>query len=154
MNSKRRDFESQLNEKRDGLSKAIATLLSDRSRKINRTKILDAIQLADRVFRTYNRPKKVLVVFSDMIEESDHYNFQKQKLSDAESQQIIAAEQKAGRLPALSGVRVYVIGSSVSGPSSSERFESIERFWQAYFKATGADLSKERYGAALISFDE
>jgi hypothetical protein len=152
--NKRVEFDSQLQEKRDAMSKTIAALLSDQSRKINRTKILDALQLAERVFRTYARPTKVLVVLSDMIEESDHYNFLKQRLNDTEDQQIIAAEKKAGRLPALSGVRIYVIGSAVSGPSSSDRFEHIESFWLQYFKAAEADLSKERYGSALISFDE
>lgn len=151
---KRQVFEDGLRDRRERISKAMTALLSDQSRKINSTKILDAMQLADRVFRTYNRPKKVLVVFSDMIEESDHCNFQKQRLNSNESERIIQSEKKADRLPDFSGVRVYVIGSAVTGQSSSDRYQSIETFWLQYFKAAGADLPKERYGSGLINFDE
>lgn len=151
---KREEFDNQLKQRRERISNTVSALLSDHSRKINRTKILDAMQLAERVFRTYNQPRKVLVIFSDMIEESDNYNFQRQRLSQAESQRIIEAEKKAGRLPDLSGARVYVIGSAVGGQGSSQLYQNMESFWLQYFKAAGADLTKERYGAALLSFDE
>lgn len=152
--NKREEFDTQLQQRRDRIAKTASDLLNDQTRKINRTKILDSMQLAESVFNTYKRPRKVLVVFSDMIEASDHYNFKRQTLSEAARRHIIEAEKKAGRLPKLSGVRVYVVGAGVGSRASSAMYENIENFWLEYFKAAGADLPKERYGAALITFDE
>jgi hypothetical protein len=119
------------------------------------TRILDAMLLADRVFHTYKRQKKVLVVFSDMIEESDRYNFTRDKLDEPTVRRIIDHERQAERLPDLAGVRVYVVGAgSTSQLMPSEQFIAIERFWLAYLKAAGADAVRERYGAALLRFDE
>jgi hypothetical protein len=122
----------------------------------NQTKILDAMRLAERVISAYQRPKRVLVIFSDMIEESERYNFKRERLTDEVIARIINEEKQAKRLPDLAGVRVYVIGAGASGnqPSSSEQYTEIENFWSQYFKAAGADLSKDRYGATLLKFDE
>jgi hypothetical protein len=154
LKGKRDKLAAELRAARERINGTVVALLTDQSRKINRTRILDSLQLADRVFHTYNRQRQVLVVFSDMIEESDQYNFQKQRLSATERERIIEAQKKAGRLPDLSGVRVYVVGSSVGDQRSSDMYQNIQDFWLHYFKVSGADLAKERYGSALISFGE
>lgn len=120
------------------------------------TRIFDALKLAERVFSAYQRPKKALVIFSDMVEESDKRNFNRERLTDAVIERIINEEKQAKHLPDLTGVRVYVIGAGASGnqPSTSEQYAGIENFWLRYFKAAGADMTKERYGAALLKFDE
>jgi hypothetical protein len=153
---KEEEHNQKLKDQRDQILARVRSLLNDRSRKITKTKILDAMLLAERVFRTYNCPKKVLVIFSDMVEESDQYNFKRQPPTEAMTEKIIDQEKQAKRMPDLAGVRVYVIGASAGSyqSSSSDQFTRIEHFWQQYVKSAGADLPKERYGAALLKFDE
>jgi hypothetical protein len=148
--------EEELKLKRGEIGRKVESILSDSSQKINQTKILESMQLADRVFHTYKRPKNVLVVFSDMIEESGRYNFQTQRVSDATIQHILNDEKQNKRLPDLTGVRVYVVGAGSSNyqRSTASSFAEIEDFWLRYFREVGADLPKERYGAALLNFDE
>jgi len=131
-------------------------MLYKQGQRVPSTKILDALHLAERIFNTYKRDEKVLVLFSDMVEESDRYNFRKARLTDKETEQIIANEKAKKRLPDLRGVRVYVTGASAGGHQgmSSEMIFSIRDFWLRYFKACGADLTKARYGSSLPKFEE
>lgn len=151
--NKREEFDAELRQRLGRIAKTASDLLNDQTRKINRTKILDSMQLAERVFHTYTRAKKVLVIFSDMIEASDRYNFLKQPLNESERRRIIAAEKNQRLLPDLAGVCVYVVGAAVSDQRTSLAFENIESFWIEYFRAAGGDLTKDRYGA-LLSFGE
>jgi len=82
---------------------------------------------------------------SDMLEDSEHYQFERLKLTAHE------AERRAGRLADLHGVRAYVIGALA--PSDDKVIE-VESFWRGYFEACGADFRKENYGAALVRFAE
>lgn len=148
------EHEEKMKGRRDSVWTKAQELFSSAPSK--QTKIIDATLLAERVFKTYQRPKKVLVIFSDMIEESDSYNFQKDPPNDKVTKRIIDEETKARRLPDLKGVKVYVIGASASTykQNSSKAYMDILNFWQQYFEAAGADFSRDRYGAALISFEE
>lgn len=136
-----------------------ATLLND-ARKITDeqrssrpgSRIIEALQLAERAFDTYGGKSKVLIVFSDMIEQSDRYDFSSESLTDSRIRAIIEAERSAGRLPSFEGVEVCIsgAGAAVSGGLPSGRLVAIRDFWLQYFRATGADLPKARYGATLI----
>jgi hypothetical protein len=152
----RKDFNDQIDKDRKQILEKAQALLGDKSRRVLKTKILDSMQLAQQVFKTYQRQKKVLVIFSDMIEESDKYNFQKQRVDDRLTQRIIGEERQARRLPDLNGVQVYVVGAGASEnqPQSSAAYNAVENFWLEYFKAAGANLPKEHYGAALLIFNE
>jgi hypothetical protein len=129
--------------------------LNDATRVVKRTHILDSLQLAERVFKTYERSRRVLVVFSDMLEESDRYNFARQPPNEDLAAKIISGEKEAKRLPDLTGAKVYIIGASnVSAGARSDSYRMVEGFWLQYFKEIGADLPKERYGSALLQFNE
>lgn len=123
VNSGMKKHEESLRVRRDKIMQTIESIVSDSSRKINQTRILDSMQLAERVFNTYSRPSKVLVIFSDMIEESDRYNFQRQKVTEVTIASILKEEKQKGRLPDLKGVKVYVVGAGASNykqpPASS-----------------------------------
>lgn len=152
---KQEEFDKKLQELRQQLATTAQRLLADTARRSKQTRILDATRLAERVFKTYLRQKKVLVVFSDMVEDSDRANFARQAPSETGTAKLLDEEQRAGRLPDLAGARVYVIGAAASGqPLAPASYANVEHFWLQYFKRAGADLTKERYGAALLSFDE
>jgi RNase P/RNase MRP subunit POP5 len=120
------------------------------------TRIMDALLLAQKGIASYKRESNVLVVFSDMIEQSGRYDFSKIDLSARGIDTIIARERRDGRIPDLKGVRVYVIGAGAAqtGGLPPDRIMAIERFWLRYFEQAGAEMRKERYGAALIRFED
>ena len=113
------------------------------------TEILAAIRLSQQYFETAGGKKKILIILSDMIEESEFYNFAKMKV---QPEQILEKEEKAGRLPNLAGITVYISGASAN---SSKKFDEIEKFWLAYFEKTGASFaSRDYYSSELLGFSE
>jgi lysophospholipase L1-like esterase len=98
----------------------------------------------------------VLVIFSDRVEESEHYNFTRENLTEARIKKIISQNRSRGLLPDLAGVKVYVVGASAGAYEKmrSGRMAAIRDFWLAYFKACGAELTRERYGGALLGWRE
>jgi hypothetical protein len=80
----------------------------------------------------------MLVLFSDMIQESSDYNFATAAGPDArEASRIVKELRKRGRIPNLAGRKVFVNGRT---GSSNAQVDSIGRFWLEYFRATGAEL--------------
>lgn len=122
---------------------AANTILSADS-KVKYTDILSSLHIAERIFKTYNKERNVLVIMSDMVEDSKSYNFEKEKLTDKRIVEIIAKEKKAGRIPDLKNVKVYAIKNATS--QSREKMEGVENFWLQYFKQSGAQIDKTHYG--------
>jgi len=137
---------------RERIDRTVKKMVMDPKQHSSRTSILDALQLAQRVFATYPNQRRVLVLFSDMVEESSYYNFTKEDLTASRIQEVIAAEKAANRLARLDGAHVYVIGAAAGFYSTTppETVRKIQNFWLAYFKACGANLPVETYGSALI----
>ena len=123
-----------------------------------RTDLLNAFQAADKVFngeRCKAVPHKILVVFSDMIEQSSRYDFARENLTEKRIQEIIQTLKKQKQLPNLQGVKVWVAGATaaVKGGLNPKKIYQIQDFWLAYFAACGADLTKERYSTTLLNFE-
>lgn len=121
------------------------------------TDLMNAFQLAETVFtgeECSSAKEKLLIIFSDMVEQSDRYNFFSERLTDKRISEIVAKERKDKRLPNLNGVQVWVSGATAAthGGLPSERIHQIRDFWLEYFKACGADLPKNHYGATLVNF--
>lgn len=144
-------FEKQLMQVKDSLLHIADSLLTHPPRRIMKTEILSALQVVEQVFKSYPQPRKILVINSDMIEDSDFYNFTRENLTAKHIAQIIEAEKAARRVPDLSGVKVYVVGAMAQ---RTQRFLQIRDFWMAYFQACGATVSEQNYGPILIRFEE
>lgn len=146
------DYERRIRQKRDAVTKAAEAIVRRRPSGRRGTNVLDGLQLAERAFLAFQGDQKLLVIFSDMIEQSSRYDLSAENLIAARITQIIAREQSAGRLPDLGEVEVCVVGAGAarSGGLSPEKLLSIREFWFQYFKAAGANLPKERYGSALL----
>ena len=128
------------------------------SRPSPRTDLMNAFQLADKVFngsRCGKARDKILVVFSDMIEQSPSYDFTGERLTERRAEDIIQQERSAGRLPRLQGVKVWVAGATASAGEglNAQKIHDIQAFWIRYFRACGADLTGDRYAATLINFE-
>ncbi|MCP3900190.1 MAG: hypothetical protein GY707_10820 [Desulfobacteraceae bacterium] len=115
------------------------------------TEILNSLNIADTIFHSEKKRKKILVLLSDMIQDSKEYNFDKVRITNKYIQNIITNRTKQKLIPNLSGVKVYVAGASAK---DSKRFRAIELLWTRYFHATGADFSTHRYGHSLLEFEK
>lgn len=112
------------------------------------TSILSGFMLAQRLFDDDPR-RRVLIVLSDMIEDSDQYNFNDEKLTQRDDLRIIEQLERGEELPNLRDVFVCV-----EPPAQSEdlaRFLKIQNFWLLYFRRTGADADESRYVSSLVN---
>lgn len=151
----RKEADEKLERKKEELVKTAKDTLfagGGEYKKILRTDIMSSLHVAERIFKNYHCDKSILVVLSDMIEDSSEYNFEKENLTDRQIEEIIIKREKTkNRIPDLKDVEVYVVAAGAGG---SKRFFAIQSFWLRYFKECGANLSKENYGSALINFNE
>lgn len=136
------------------IDSVVHKILFDSTRKVMTTKIFEATQLAERIFKKYPYPDKYLILFSDMVQESDNYNFVKQNLTSDNRKKIIDQLRKEGNIPKLPMVNVYVIGaaSGVFNKLSRNKYNQIRNFWIEYFNECGATLKPENYGGPFLGF--
>lgn len=121
-----------------------------------RSEILDALHVASQVLQALDRPRKILVVFSDMIEESQRLDLSKVDLSRDGIDSIIERERAAGYLPDLSGVEVYLAGAGAGDYArklGAERLLAIQQFWVRYLDATGASFDRRQYLPTFLGID-
>lgn len=142
-------FERNLTETREKIRREVDRLLS-RKRGTKRTEILNSLNIADTIFHNEKR-QKILVILSDMIQDSKEYNFTRVKITDNYIDKLIRYRRKHNLIPNLTDVKVYVAGAS---GADSNKFRSVENFWARYFAESGADFSRYRYGHSLISFEK
>jgi hypothetical protein len=150
----KKEADERLEAKKEELIRIANDFLSargDSHKRILHTDIMSSLHVAERVFKNYRRDKFILVMLSDMIEDSSEYNFEKENLNDKRIEEIIRREKEKNKIPDLKGVKVYIVAAGAGG---SKKFFTIQNFWLRYLKECGANLSKENYGSALLSFNE
>jgi len=124
--------------------------LFSRERGTMLTEILDSLNIADIIFHDEKERQKILVLLSDMIEDSKECNFDKDKITDEYIDNVIRNRQKNNLIPNFTGVKVYVAGASAA---DSDKFRAVQAFWARYLTKSGADFSPHRYGHSLINFE-
>jgi len=142
-------FEQNLVKTRKDVQTEVEKLLSQK-RGTPRTEIINSLNIADKIFHNEKR-QKILIVLSDMIQDSKEYNFDRVNVTDDYITRIIRDRQKQNLIPKLDDVKVYVAGASAG---DTKKFRSIEKFWNRYFVACGADFSLHRYGHSLLEFEK
>jgi hypothetical protein len=145
----RLQFERNLTNSKEKIRREVNNLLSQKQGTLL-SEILDSLNIADTIFHDEKERQKILVMLSDMIEESKEYNFDKNKMTDEYINKVIGSRQKNNLMPNLAGVKVYVAGASAA---DSDKFRAIQAFWARYFTESGADFSPYRYGHSLINFE-
>lgn len=145
----RLQFERKLANTKEKIRRETSKLLS-RERGTLLTEILDSLNIADIIFHDEKERQKILVILSDMIEDSKEYNFDKDKITDEYIDNVIRDRQKDNLMPNFTGVKVYVAGASAA---DSDKFRAIQIFWVRYLTKSGADFSPHRYGHSLINFE-
>ncbi|UCD77996.1 MAG: hypothetical protein JSW26_21690 [Desulfobacterales bacterium] len=142
-------FEQNLVQTKKDIKNEVEKLLSLK-RGTPRTEIINSLNIADKIFHNEQR-QKILILLSDMVQDSKEYNFDRVKVTDEYITRIIKERQKQNLIPRLNDVKVYVAGASAD---DSKKFRSIEKFWTRYFAVCGADFSSHRYGHSLIEFEK
>jgi hypothetical protein len=104
-------------------------MLLSRKKGTPRTEILNSLNIAETILHNEKKRDKILVILSDMIQDSREYNFKTAKITNGYIQKVIRYRQRQKLIPNLTGVKVYVAGAS---GEDSYRFRSIEKFWARY----------------------
>jgi hypothetical protein len=145
----RLQYERNLTHSKEKIRKEVNRLLSQKGGSLL-TEILDSLNIADAIFHDEKERPKILVILSDMIQDSKEYKFDKDKITEEYINKVIRYRQENNLMPRLTGVKVYVAGASAA---DSNTFRTIQTFWTRYFTETGADFSPYRYGHSLINFE-
>lgn len=129
-----------------------AILSSAQRRGANRggTDLIGAIHAARAAFPSdVKNTKRVLLVFSDMIQESRELNITQLSTRGESGAEVLAEElTNRGRIPELENVAVIVIGAGETGAGkdNASYFRAVRSFWKHVFSKAGAALDERHYG--------
>ncbi len=144
-NRQAKEIEAQTLLLKDKMKTEIAHVFAKRYAS-PQTDIFSSLLIAQKLF--YDEPRrKVLVLMSDMIEDNPPYDFERLSWSSATIEKTLTELDAQGLIPKLQGVCIFVSGASAK---SAALAENIGRFWQAYFRRTGADMDPSRYAHVLL----
>jgi hypothetical protein len=143
-----REKREELKSKKEDIKKKIKDCLIKQEKKIFKTDILSSLNMVDeRIYRVedYKKFNKILIIMSDMIEDSDLYNFERENLTPNRIRTIINERKKEGLIPNLVGVKVYVVGAQ---HRTMKKYLQVKDFWMEYFKKAGAIILPENYSSS------
>ena len=114
------------------------------------TPILDTLNALQRIYEAKPSNRKLLVIFSDMLESTPKgLDFDGLKIVQAkQAEKWIASAVKANKIPKLDSVRVHVAGASAK---EQAKYNEVKLFWQTIFKQSGAILVD--YGTEMYGFE-
>jgi len=145
----RLQYEQKLAKTKKNVRQSVERLLS-RKKGTPYTEILNSLNVADTLLHKEKR-KKILVILSDMLQDSKQYKFERYKITNKYIANVIRNQKRQNLIPNLTDVKVYVAGASAA---NSKKFRSIQRFWARYFTESKADFSTHRYGHSLLEFEK
>ena len=136
--------QSKVNKAHEGLREPAIKII-DGPRGEHGTDILDALDGVGRLFeRNEGAERKSLILFSDMVEESERAR----RLKESDCQRLAQQAQTK-----LDSVRTYVVGAGVSSTQiPPERVDEVRKFWKCYVEALGGELASTDYGPTLLGF--
>ena len=108
-------------------------------RLIQSTDIIGSIWRAADYARSGASKRTVLILLSDMLNSTP--SLEMERRSGVPAQSWIDRQRAQGLLPDLSGVCVVAVG----GEAGTPRGVAVQRFWTAYFMASGAKLDARNY---------
>lgn len=115
------------------------------------TCIIDSLLLSEQLFAGDPTRRRVLAIFSDMLEDCGSLDFDTNQRpgtcglprSEAEVTLLLGELRKQGKIPNLKGVQVVVYGAAggQQQDDSGARYLSVRRFWLMFFAEAGAEVS-------------
>ena len=135
---------------KDSINHIVDSILTKVNRNVQYTDIFSSLNLAEKLFGQYPNSQKVLIIFSDMEEDSPSIHFTSANLNGTKITQIIENQRKENLLPDLSNVKVFVVGAN---SSDYQKYEQVESFWLRYLQECKADINKKNYNSVLANFE-
>jgi hypothetical protein len=108
------------------------------------TDLFGAIALASSTCRHMGDPCTI-IIYSDMRHSTREMDFEAMAEIPAS---LIAVVKQKGHVPKLPGAEVYMLGVHTLG-RDPRYYDSLERFWRAYFAEAGAGVKAFRAGRGL-----
>jgi len=121
------------------------------ARPSNKTRILDALNLSQQLIEQEVGRRYVIVLLSDMLEDSEAADFERRAPTPALTQAIINRRRAEHLIPDLHRAQLYVVGAKAA---DAARYQAVESFWTRYFHEANAVLPIGAYGRAPIDFAE
>lgn len=143
--AQRTTADSALAAARDSIHARTCRRLKEGGRSVTSTDIITSLDLAADILAAGEGTDDRLVIMSDMLEDSERYQFDELDLGASQRSEILGRERERGRIPDLEGVSVCVVGA---GERDTDRYYQVEEFWTAYFDSAGAELVS--YGGPYI----
>ena len=135
-----REFGQCLDEFQSTLAKA--------GERYKQSAILETLAFASEILKGDASPRKRIVLYSDMLQNSEMVSFYKPKLLDAKI--TLSKAKRGGLVKDLSSVNLFFVTNS--GTLGEKKDRQIEKFWRSYANATKSSL--RLYGPALTNFAE
>ncbi|MCK5096820.1 MAG: hypothetical protein KAR45_01890, partial [Desulfobacteraceae bacterium] len=143
-------YEQNLTKAKQKIQEAVDRLFNYKD-GTQQTEILNSLNIADTIFHGEQNKHKILVLLSDMIQDSKEYKFDRVRITNKYIADVIKIRTQQKLIPNLSNVKIYVAGASAP---NSKKFRAIELLWTRYFEACGAAFSTHRYGHSLLEFEK
>ena len=87
--------------------------------------------------------ENIICIFSDMILETEKYNFSNPTgVSDEEKEKIIKDLLENNKMPNLNGCKIFITGRT---GKTNTQIDNIQNFWKNYFLKAGAQLINDDY---------
>ena len=136
--------------KKDRLFKSCVAEVATFARQVGgstkATAILETLMFVDEIIRAAAAKNRGIVIFSDMIQNSDLVSFYKLTKKDTVST-LLQRVSSEHLLPAFKDVVVRIAG--IGGTQSDKQARFAEDFWRAYFEKVQAKLGF--YGPTLVN---
>jgi len=149
-----KDFAScrdlQISDARKGLGFAMLGLMNGASTDIIRSDIMASLQLLSKAVTASPSKRKLVLVVSDMLENSSIASFYEKGGMGTVRDTTIKDAEKAGAFGDFGGATVYVLGGAVipfkekkaiASYHDPRRLEQLEKFWRAWFDRSNAHLA-------------
>lgn len=123
---------------------SLEQVISEESEKHPSSSILETLAFTSQVLESDQATDKRVIVYSDMIQNSDEVSFYKKK--SINTKLMLAQAKKAGLLKSFSGVRFYYVTNS--GSLGERKDREVEAFWKEYTAQCKGTF--KLYGPALV----
>jgi hypothetical protein len=114
-----------------------------------RTEILDSMVIVRQLLDSDKDRRPVILLLSDMLEDSSTSRFEVVTLTDAAIVQLIGVLRKRNTFPSFKSSAVFVAGAKA--PNAAKAAE-VERFWRRYFEESGVAAADIVYSRPALRF--
>lgn len=109
--------------------------------KVLHTDLITTLNLSGEYAHDFSTQRTTLILLSDMLQSSN--GIEMEHLKRMPQAGWVEAQKKLGLIPKLSGACIVVVGAD----ATTREGVKVRNFWQAYFAATGSNLSPVNYRA-------